>query len=426
MSASFAREFWILADKLFKLLSNVVTVFVLSPALGLEMMGEYYFFETILLFVLCFCLFGFDGAGIKMYLDGSSLRVGGTILNLRMILGLLSASLVFVAGVAGYLTWEKLVVLMWVILFASFSIVEQYLLSKNLHDRVYKVKVIFSIISILFKVIATYFSLGVVLLIVTLVFDYVAIGIYGFGIYILARLRRIPNVMCFGPLGNYKRSRDYAVYLAPIFISSFLVLVHSKVSQIMLAGLATYEELGRYSLSMRMTELFVFVPSALSVLYLPAVYKKCKAFSDDFLAVFFNAVFVCYVLSAICSGAGYLYLNAVAPGTLVSGPVYLLAVLGGVANFFGVVVSQLQIYEGRFARRLIRIAAGLVLALILNIFLIPWLGVDGAVISWFCSVMFSHFLLLLIWSDTRRLMLLFFRGAKSGFLCLDLVSQRRE
>jgi len=187
----------------------------------------------------------------------------------------------------------------------------------------------------------------------------------------------------------------------PFIIANLTVILYMRIDQLMIGSLSGKAELGLFSSAVRITEIFIFIPAAMSSSYLPALVKlKKEGSNEDFIKrmqVFFNwmvkiSIAISIVVSLLSSQIIQLLF-----GTKFSDAyqILIIHVWSLIPMFLGVASSQYLVIENLQKYSLYKTFIGLLLNVILNLLLIPSYGAFGSalatLLSYFTSAIFSSY-----------------------------------
>lgn len=188
---------------------------------------------------------------------------------------------------------------------------------------------------------------------------------------------------------NFRKEIFYDLFKQgwPMFLASVLLITYSRLDQFMIAYMLGVSESGVYSLAMRISEAYSFIPLIIATSYYPLIAKEP---SDKNIINYFGIVF----FVAFVSGAGvalispYLIPYMFGSNYIDSISVINVAVFSTLFSVFGAACTNYMVLMNLGVYRLLRISIGLILNIILNLFLIPKYGMIGAVWSAFISQLF--------------------------------------
>ncbi|WP_432821122.1 flippase [Trichloromonas sp.] len=181
----------------------------------------------------------------------------------------------------------------------------------------------------------------------------------------------------------------------PLMLSSMVIMVYLRIDQVMLGEMVGNEEVGVYSVAVRMAEVWYFIPSALYWSVFPGI-VAAKELSK---ALFYERLQKLYNLTAFSAYAVALPVALVAQWLVPAlfGEAYargglMLAVLVWSNVFTGLEMARSSFLTAMNWTRLylLTVSLGGVLNIVLNYFLIPKYGGMGAVMAslfayWFAA-----------------------------------------
>lgn len=187
----------------------------------------------------------------------------------------------------------------------------------------------------------------------------------------------------------------------PFMISNLAIILYMRIDQLMIGTLSGESELGLFSSAIKITDIFVFIPVAVSGSYLSTLVKIRKEQSEavyiEKMCIFFCwmariSIVIAIIVSIFSQQIiGLLYGAQYAPAysILIVHIWSLVPIFLGVAAGQHLVIADLQKYN------VYKTTIGLVLNVGLNVILIPKMGAMGAAIatlvSYYVSAIFSNF-----------------------------------
>lgn len=217
----------------------------------------------------------------------------------------------------------------------------------------------------------------------------VVLGAVGLIIAYLAQGRRLLQWR-----GRLKRAKNLLKDSWPLMLSGIVVLVYLRIDQIMLGEITGYEEVGIYSVAVRLAEVWYFIPMAIYWSVLPAI-VEAKAQSEELfyerLQQFYNLIAIAaYVVVIPVTFLGQwlvplLFGEAYARGGL------MLTVLIWSNIFYSLEIARSSFLTVMNWTRLylLTVTLGCLLNVILNLWLIPLYGGMGAVVASIAAYWFA-------------------------------------
>jgi len=190
----------------------------------------------------------------------------------------------------------------------------------------------------------------------------------------------------------------------PVLLSIVSVVIYMRIDQVMINLLLSESDVGIYSVSVRIVEMFHFIPKIIMVSYLPILlisknynFELIKInsllFKLSILVIFFIIILSKYITSILF---GEIYIESVLTTILLS--LSLIFVFIGVVNEHWYISKNLQKYYA------LNVFIGAITNIILNYFLIPSFGISGAAYSTILTYLFIIFLFDIFNKKTRVLL----------------------
>jgi len=196
----------------------------------------------------------------------------------------------------------------------------------------------------------------------------------------------------------------------PVLLSIISIVIYMRIDQVMINLLLSEKDVGIYSVSVRIVEMFHFIPKIIMVSYLPILlisknytFELIKInsllFKISILFIFFIFVLSKYITSILF---GEIYMESVLTTILLS--ISLIFVFFGVANEHWYISKNLQKYYA------LNVFIGAITNIILNYFLIQSFGISGAAYSTILTYLLIIFLFDIFNKKTRVLLKLKYKS----------------
>ena len=196
----------------------------------------------------------------------------------------------------------------------------------------------------------------------------------------------------------------------PVLLSIISIVIYMRIDQVMINLLLSEKDVGIYSVSVRIVEMFHFIPKIIMVSYLPILlisknytFELIKInsllFKLSILVIFFIFALSKYITSILF---GEIYMESVLTTILLS--ISLIFVFFGVANEHWYISKNLQKYYA------LNVFIGAITNIILNYFLIPSFGISGAAYSTILTYLLIIFLFDIFNKKTRVLLKLKYKS----------------
>lgn len=204
------------------------------------------------------------------------------------------------------------------------------------------------------------------------------------------------------------RIKDLISKSFPLLLANLSVIAYMKMDQIMVGNLVGDRNLGIYSVAVRISEMWYFIPMAIASSFYPMLIKTFAGNSVKYYKIL--QTLHCYLfLLSLCLAIFIQFFGTTIVHILygeqfrMSAEILKVHIWTGVFVFLGVAGSNDLIIRELQKHSLYKSLFGLTINLILNWLLIPGYGIFGAAIATLISQVASSTLYYLIPSDTRVL-----------------------
>lgn len=180
----------------------------------------------------------------------------------------------------------------------------------------------------------------------------------------------------------------------PMFFGAIAVLVYTRIDQIMLGQMLSMQDVGIYSISVKVTEIWNLVGVALITSVFPGFIKLRETCYDDYIGGVQKTMQI-LVLLGLLSGVFVLFFgafvieNTFGDNFVDSHEILQIHIWGSIFVFLGVISGKWLVAEGLQVFSLYRALLGAVINVVLNIFFIPEFGMHGAAYATLIAFVFS-------------------------------------
>lgn len=392
-------------EKAFRLILSLVWVAYFSRYLGPEEFGVYSYIFAIITMVSTFPLFGMENVMIKAFVNNRYDLIKSAIC-LRVVFSFFGAVLVFLICFFSDIKSYALISLFSLLIFLSLlvELIKNFYQSKERSNKYVFIDNVALIFSLLIKFILLkneYISYPLFISL-DFIIPFLFISSYFF------RTSKFEMVRI-----DFKSIISLAKSSFPFFISTLMVVIYSKIDQVMIKELIGFKDLGYYSAALRISSSWWVVPTTITLSLFPVLIRKHNENNHLNVAAMYFSVcsyitlflsFSVYLLADFLVNLifGYEYINAVNVVQLHCF-VGCLAALG-VARSKWLVINNLQKWLPLF------IFSGLLTNVILNFFLINKFGVNGAVYATIAAQITVLLIVPFMIKDTRSTVLEILNG----------------
>jgi len=180
----------------------------------------------------------------------------------------------------------------------------------------------------------------------------------------------------------------------PLFFSTLLTMIYLRIDQVMLGNMTGSEELGNYSVAVRISEAWYFIPMVISSSVFPAIVEvetvSEELFYEHMQKLYNLMAFLAYVVAVpVAFFSKEIILVLFSSAYAEAGPLLAILVWTGVFTSLGAARNVLIVAKNWTRVNLVSIALGCSVNILLNYVLIPDYGAMGAVIATFISYWFA-------------------------------------
>lgn len=391
---------WLMLGKLLA----IVVGLIIGRYLGPSSFGDLSFADALTAIVAAVGTLGLDTFIIREIINNPSKKeeILGTSLVLRMGVNLFLIPLTvgiylllhsFSEKPGNPLTWIVLL-LSFASFFKSFNIIDSYYQSQVKSKYVVHVQNSCLILSSLVKILLLWLKTPLIWFAAALTFDSVILAL---GLVFLYQSQG-HNIRSW----TFSRSRAISLLKQsfPLILSGVMVLLYMKIDILMLKKNGS-TEVGIYSAAARISEAWYFIPSAIISSVFPAIINARKTDLDRYNKRLKNLydllVFISLPVAILVGFFGneiihFLWSNKYEG----AGPMLSIHIWSGIFVFLGSASSQYLLAEGYTTIAFQRTAAGAVINILLNFWLIPLYGGVGASIATLIACITTTFWIIFI------------------------------
>jgi O-antigen/teichoic acid export membrane protein len=298
----------------------------------------------------------------------------------------------------------------------AFTVIDAYFQSQVQSKYIMQVQITGNLVSAAVKLLLIYTKQPLVYFVYAYSFDFLLLST-GYYFTYQRKQRSIFNWSF-----NLKLANKLLFYSWPLIISGIMVSLYMKIDQIMLQNMRGVKESGAYATVANLSEAWNFIPSVIVTSLFPAIlnakrddinrYKKRIQHLYD-LMVYLSLPTAIIITFA----APYIY-KLYKPEYAYAAPTLSVHIWSGVFVFLGAAIGQYLIAENLNKLSFIRTGFGAIVNIVLNLILIPKMGMMGAAIATLVAYASSTFFVIFIPKVSYQGVMMF----KSLFL-ISLISK---
>ncbi|MFA5047526.1 MAG: flippase [Patescibacteria group bacterium] len=404
---------WMFVGQAISMATSFVIIIFLARYLGPAQYG-------LLNYVMSFCIiFAFlAGFGIDSVLNRELVKnpqKHNEYLGTGFIIKLFGSFLciVVIAASAYILHLDHFSKILVFIYSLSFIFQSLYVISAFFQSRVEAkynriAETIYNIISLVIKLLLIFFGFGIFWLVLAYAADTAILSLC----YLLVYKKNKFKVRDWK--FDYRLATALLKDSWPLMFSSLAVTIYMKIDQVMIKSLLNDSAVGIYAAAAKISEVWYFIPAIICGSVFPAMVNAHKTTSAQFASrlkklysLLFWLSFLVALLVTCLSGFiinilyGFAYASAA--------PILNVHIWSGVGMFLGIAVTQYLIVENYNKIFFYSTVLGAILNVLLNLFLIPHLGIMGAAIATLMSYWFL-LLFMIFFKKTRGQITNIFKG----------------
>ncbi|MDB5018174.1 MAG: Polysaccharide biosynthesis protein [Mucilaginibacter sp.] len=276
----------------------------------------------------------------------------------------------------------------------AFNVIDSYFQSQVQSKYIMQVQIIGNVASAIIKLLLIYLRMPLVWFVYAYTIDFLLLAI-GYYFTYQRKQRSILNWTF-----NFKLSKKLLHYSWPLMISGVMVALYMKIDQIMLQNMYGLKEAGAYATVAQLSEAWNFIPAVIVTSLFPAIlnakrddiarYKKRIQHLYDLM------VYMSVPTALVITFAAPLIYKLYKPEYAYAAPTLAVHIWSGVFVFLGAASSQYLIAENFNKLTFIRTGFGAIVNIVLNLILIPHMGMMGAAIATLVAYASATFFIIFI------------------------------
>lgn len=421
----FCNTSWLFAEKILRMLVGLLVGIWVARYLGPEQFGLFSYVQSFVGLFATIATLGLDGIVVREIVnDAVKAQV---VLTTAFWLKLVAAFFVLLLlAIAVHLTSndDSTNTLVFIIasatFFQAFNVVDFYFQAKVMSKYVVFANVLSLFFSSTIKIALILNEAPLVAFAWVVLFDSIILAIGYIYFYLqYSTFRQIKMTWDMPTAKNLLKDSW------PLILSGIVISIYMKIDQVMIQEMLGSEAVGQYAAAVRISEAWYFIPVVVTSSLFPAI-VNAKKMSEELYYERLQKLYNFMVLIAVVIALPMTFLSdwvinlLYGSQYLQAGSVLMIHIWSGVFVFLGVASAQWLISENFVYIAFFRNLVGSIGNVLLNILLIPKLGIQGAAIATLIAWMLSSFLFDFILPKTRTM----FR-MKMQALTFNILKDRR-
>ncbi|RYU85880.1 flippase [Mucilaginibacter terrigena] len=282
----------------------------------------------------------------------------------------------------------------------AFNVIDSYFQSEVKSKYIMQVQVIGTLVSAAIKLVLIYLKMPLIAFVYAYALDFVFLAIG----YFLTYNRAGRNI--FSWVYNGELAKKLLHYSWPLIISGIMVSLYMKIDQLMVQNISGVNEAGAYATVATLSEAWNFIPTVIITTLFPAILNARRDDMNRYKKRIQNLydlmIYLSLPAALIITFTSHLIYKVYTPEYAYAAPTLSVHIWSGVFVFLGAANSQYLIAEGYVKLTFWRTGFGAIVNIVLNLILIPKMGMMGAAIATLIAYASSAFFVLLIPKVNRQ------------------------
>jgi O-antigen/teichoic acid export membrane protein len=324
-------------------------------------------------------------------------QILGTSFWLKIFAGIICIPLIWLAYQiypAKGTPYSYLFIFSFIGIVQAFTVIESYFQSRVQSKYIMQVQIAGNLVSAAIKLALIFTHMPLIWFVYAYTLDFVFISAGDYFIYQSKGL----SVSRW----SYERmlAQKLLTYSWPLIISGIMVALYTRIDVIMLQNISGIKEAGAYATVATLSEAWNFVPVVIVTSLFPAILNarrdEPERYNKRIQHMYDLMVYLSVPVAAVITFASPLIYRLYTPEYAYAAPVLSVHIWSGVFVFLGAASGQYLIAENFNKLTFVRTGFGAIINIVLNLILIPKIGMMGAAIATLIAYACSTFFLLII------------------------------
>lgn len=401
----FRNTSWLFIEKILRVFIGLFVGIWVARYLGPEQFGVFSYAESFVGLFVTIATFGLDGIVVRELVKHPERRdeLLGTAFGLKLFGAILVLSILFFAinlTSNDYQTNMLVFIIAGGTVFQSFNVIDFYFQSKVLSKYITYANIVTLLLSSIIKILLILNNAPLLSFAFVVLFDSFILAL-GF-IYVY----KYNNLY----IRNWKINFNTMISLLkdswPLILSGFVISIYMRADQIMIKEMLDSVAVGHYAAAVKLSQALYFLPTIITSSLFPAIINSKELGKD----IYFSRIQKLYDLMAILSisiaiptviFSHFVVNNLYGTDYAAAAEVLIIHTWAGVFVFFGVASSSFFMAENMTIKLFYRTLFGVTINIILNYFLIPKYGIQGAAIATLVGQFFANYIFDIFDKDLR-------------------------
>ena len=282
----------------------------------------------------------------------------------------------------------------------AFTVIDAYFQSQVQSKYIMQVQIAGNVMSAIIKLALIYFKQPLLYFVYAYTIDFFLLSI-GYYLSYQHKQRSI-----FKWKYNYKLAAQLLHYSWPLIISGIMVSLYMKIDQVMLQNIAGLKEAGAYATVATLSEAWNFIPVVIVTSLFPAILNARRddpeRYNKRIQNLYDLMVYLSLPVAIIITFTAPLIYTLYKPEYAYAAPTLAVHIWSGLFVFLGAANGQYLIAENFNKLTFVRTGFGAMVNIVLNLILIPKMGMMGAAIATLVAYASSTMFVLVIPKVNRQ------------------------
>ncbi|TWR30346.1 flippase [Mucilaginibacter pallidiroseus] len=292
----------------------------------------------------------------------------------------------------------------------AFNVIDSYFQSQVQSKYIMQVQVIGNLVSAAIKFVLIYLKMPLIAFVFAYSLDFLLVALG----YCLTYQRKGRSLFNW----SYQNSlaKKLITHSWPLIISGIMVSLYMKIDQLMIQNISGIDEAGAYATVASLSEAWNFIPTVIVTTLFPAILNARRddtaRYKKRIQNLYDLMVYLSLPAAIVITFTSHLIYKLYTPEYAYAAPTLSVHIWSGVFVFLGAASSQYLIAENLTKLTFIRTGFGALVNILLNLALIPKMGMMGAAIATLVAYASSAFVIVFIPKVREQAVMMF----KSLFL----------
>lgn len=398
-TTKYARNtFWLLAERIVRIAINFFVTIYLIKYLGPDNFGLLSYAISFVTILASFAALGMDSIIVRDLVseENKSNAILGTSFYLRLVASIVSIIFIFI--ILSLFNEELstsllILVISTTTIFQSFNVIDLYFQAKVQSKFTVYAQFTSLIIASALKIYLIIINADLIYFAYTIALESF---LFAIGLVVVYKIQVVgKHRWNFSFVLSKKLLKDSL----PLLLAGVVVAIYMRIDQIMIKNMLDNSQAGYYSAAVKLCELWYFIPMALSNSVFPAIVNAKKTSEKNYrlrMQRFYD------IMSWLSIGVSIpltifapQIINLLYGAKFISAfPVLQIYIWSSVATFLGVASSQYLVTENLTKISFYRTFLGMIVNVLLNLILIPKIGIIGSALATLISYSVATFSLI--------------------------------